>query len=48
MLKWDEDISVEGILAGRRSAESASSLGRWMARRNEAASQPTKPPDPQS
>ena len=32
----DEDISVEGILAGRRSAESASSLGRWMARRNPA------------
>ncbi len=33
----DEDISVEGILAGRRSAESASSLGRWMARRNPKA-----------
>ncbi|MDY0166369.1 MAG: DUF2442 domain-containing protein [Thermoguttaceae bacterium] len=35
----DEDISVEGIVAGRRSAESASSLARWMARRNEAAGQ---------
>lgn len=35
-LHWpdlDEDISVEGILAGRRSAESAASLARWMARR---------------
>lgn len=26
----DEDISVEGLLAGRRSAESAASLGRWL------------------
>lgn len=25
----DEDISVEGLLAGRRSAESAESLARW-------------------
>ena len=29
----DEDISVEGLLAGRRSAESAGSLAKWMARR---------------
>ena len=29
----DEDISVEGLLAGRRSAESASSLGMWRQRR---------------
>ncbi len=29
----DEDISVEGILAGRRSAESSESLARWMASR---------------
>ncbi len=29
----DEDISVEGILAGRRSAESDTSLARWMAGR---------------
>lgn len=28
--KLDEDISVEGILAGRRSAESDSSLARWL------------------
>src|SRR5690606_15436155 len=26
----DEDISVEGIIAGRRSAESAASLSRWL------------------
>lgn len=29
----DEDISVEGLLAGRRSAESAASLAKWKARR---------------
>lgn len=29
----DEDISVEGILAGRRSAESEASVARWMAGR---------------
>ncbi len=28
----DEDISVEGLLAGRRSAESAASLARWKQR----------------
>lgn len=28
--KLDEDISVDGILAGRRSAESDSSLARWL------------------
>ncbi len=27
----DEDISVEGLLAGRRSRESESSLARWLA-----------------
>lgn len=26
----DEDISVEGLLAGRRSAESDASLARWL------------------
>jgi len=26
----DEDISVEGLLAGRRSAESAVSLAKWI------------------
>ena len=29
----DEDISVEGLLAGRRSAESAESLAKWRQRR---------------
>ncbi len=29
----DEDLSVEGLLAGRRSAESASSLGKWIEKR---------------
>lgn len=33
----DEDISVEGLLAGRRSAESPASLARWLDRRREAA-----------
>ena len=27
----DEDISVEGLLAGRRSRESEASLARWLA-----------------
>ncbi len=27
--KLDEDISVEGLLAGRRSAESPASLAKW-------------------
>ena len=29
----DEDISVEGLLAGRRSAESDASLSRWLQKR---------------
>ena len=29
----DEDISVEGLLAGRRSAESDASLSRWLEKR---------------
>jgi hypothetical protein len=29
----DEDIHVEGLLAGARSGESAASLGRWLASR---------------
>ena len=29
----DEDISVEGLLAGKRSAESDTSLSRWLAKR---------------
>lgn len=34
----DEDISVEGIIAGRRSGESQRSLGRWLAERSDSAS----------
>jgi len=33
----DEDISVEGLLAGRPSRESRSSLKRWLARRSSSA-----------
>lgn len=29
----DEDISVEGLLAGKRSAESDTSLSRWLEQR---------------
>lgn len=29
----DEDLSVEGLLAGRRSAESAASLAKWIEKR---------------
>ena len=29
----DEDVSVEGLLAGKRSAESDASLSRWLATR---------------
>ena len=29
----DEDISVEGLIAGRRSAESDASLARWLEKR---------------
>ena len=29
----DEDLSVEGLLAGRRSGESQESLRRWLKRR---------------
>ena len=29
----DEDISVEGLLAGRRSAESDESLSKWLKKR---------------
>lgn len=30
----DEDISVDGILAGRRSGESQSSLDKWLKKRD--------------
>jgi hypothetical protein len=36
VLRWpylDEDLSVESIVAGRRSAESQQSLERWLAQR---------------
>ena len=29
----DEDLSIEGILAGRQSGESAKSLKKWLAER---------------
>ena len=32
----NEDISIEGLLAGRRSAESDASLSRWLATRVKA------------
>jgi Protein of unknown function (DUF2442) len=38
-LHWpdlDEDIGVEGLVLGRKSTESASSLQRWLARRAQA------------
>jgi hypothetical protein len=31
----DEDISVEGLLAGRRSAETDASLARWLTSRQQ-------------
>lgn len=34
----DEDISIEGVVAGRRSAESQRSLGRWLEKRNSSPS----------
>jgi len=34
----DEDISVAGLIAGKRSAESASSLARWLENRREHVS----------
>src|SRR5215203_1211963 len=33
----DEDISVEGLLAGRRSAENDQSLSRWLAARKKSS-----------
>ncbi len=41
----DEDISVEGILAGRRSAESASSLARWLSQRRDDSNNRTQRSD---
>jgi hypothetical protein len=39
----DEDVSVEGILAGRRSAESQSSFARWLASREPGAGKGMQP-----
>jgi len=36
----DEDISVEGLLAGRRSSESSASLARWTEKRQKTAGAP--------
>ena len=30
----DEDLSIEGMVAGRRSGENAESLRKWLAKRN--------------
>jgi hypothetical protein len=32
--KLDEDITVDGLLAGKRSAETDASLSRWLDKRN--------------
>jgi hypothetical protein len=40
----DEDISVEGLLNGLRSGESAASLKRWLAARRRPANQRVQPP----
>lgn len=37
----DEDISVEGLLAGKPSGESQTSFGKWLAKRS---SHPTRRP----
>ncbi len=47
-IQWpelDEDISVEGLLAGRRSGETQESLKSWMERRTATGSskRPTTP-----
>lgn len=44
-IRWpdlDEDISVEGLLQGRRSAESQQSLKLWLADRSELKNGPDK------
>jgi hypothetical protein len=37
----DEDISIEGLLAGRASGESQSSLRRWLNRRKPSRRRPS-------
>jgi hypothetical protein len=39
----DEDISIEGLLLGRRSAESAASLKRWRVERRRPANKRMEP-----
>lgn len=39
----DEDISVEGVLAGRPSAESQGSFERWLASRSKRANKRMQP-----
>ena len=34
----DEDISIEGLLAGKPSGESQESFNKWLAKRSEKAS----------
>ena len=50
-LRWeelDEDISIEGIIAGRCSAESAESLSRWFnSRQSSKQSAPKSRPKPE-
>ena len=40
----DEDISVEGLLAGKRSGETQESLRRWMDKRGTSRSNKRMPP----
>lgn len=46
----DEDLSIAGLLAGRRSGESQQSLARWLeqraARRQRAIKRPARPQTP--
>jgi hypothetical protein len=39
----DEDISIEALLLGERSGESAASLRRWRSTRGRPANQPLQP-----
>ena len=39
----DEDVGIEGMLLGKRSAESLTSFEQWLRRRNQLGSQAPKP-----
>jgi len=39
----DEDVSVEGLLSGRASAESQASFERWLSSRGRRAGKPMQP-----